>query len=106
MTGLKLAGAGGLVAPSVVAIIQARMARAVFPRQGLTPFKGRAILDHVLAAVEGGGRLVSSSLAVLSVDDRCGLCRGRARGRQESSPMCWRDFETPRKPSMPNGYCG
>ena len=38
--------------PSVVAIVQARMSSRRFPGKVLAPFKGRAILDHVLSTVE------------------------------------------------------
>jgi spore coat polysaccharide biosynthesis protein SpsF len=37
---------------SVIAIVQARMSSRRFPGKVLTPFKGRAILEHVLTAVE------------------------------------------------------
>lgn len=37
---------------SVVAIVQARMSSRRFPGKVLTPFKGRAILEHVLTAAE------------------------------------------------------
>jgi spore coat polysaccharide biosynthesis protein SpsF len=41
-----------VTAPGVVAIVQARMSSRRFPGKVLVPFKGRAILDHVLTVVE------------------------------------------------------
>lgn len=50
-----------MTAASVAAIIQARMSSRRFPGKVLTPFKGRAILDHVVTAVEavvGASRVI------------------------------------------------
>lgn len=60
-----------MTAASVVAIVQARMSSRRFPGKVLMPFKGRAILDHVLTAVEdvvGPSRVIVAT-SVESSDD-------------------------------------